>query len=122
MRTAVADTPEIRLARGSVRLNAACYARYFGGTQGIILLYEAEQRRLWVLPVRSARAGGFLLKQVNLQGDRAAATHGFFRDHDISEDLEATFTPRWDSTRQGLMLDLSSAENREPRTENKTYS
>jgi hypothetical protein len=71
------DTPEIWLARGSVRLNAACYARYFGGTQGIILLYEAELRRLWVLPMRSVRAGGSLLKQVNMQGDRAAATHGF---------------------------------------------
>ncbi len=70
--------------RGSVRLNAACYERYFGGAQGIILLYEAEYRRLWVLPVRSARAGGFLLKQVNLQGDRSAA----------STDSSATMTYR----------------------------
>ena len=106
MSTAAHDAPEIRLARGSIQLNAACYERYFGGTQGIILLYEAERRRLWVLPVRSARAGGFLLKQVNLRGDRAAATHGFFRDHDIPEDLEAAFTPRWDTTRQGLALEL----------------
>jgi hypothetical protein len=106
MSAAAPETPEIRLVRGSVRLNAACYERYFGGTQGIILLYEAEIRRLWVRPVRSARAGGFLLKQVNLQGDRSAATHGFFRDHDIPEDLEAAFTPRWDSARQGLALEL----------------
>ena len=106
MSTPAADTPEIRLARGSVRLNATCYERYFGGTHSIILLYEAEDRRLWLLPVMSARAGGFLLKQVNLQGDRAAATHGFFRDHGIPEDLEAVFTPRWDTARQGLALEL----------------
>jgi hypothetical protein len=106
MSTSAPELPEIRLARGSVRLNATCYERYFGSTQGIILLYEAEVRRLWVLPVLSARAGGFLLKLINTRGDRAAAAHGFFRDHDIPEDLEACFTPRWDPARQGLVLEL----------------
>jgi hypothetical protein len=116
MSTPATDAPEIRLVRGSVRLNGACYERYFGGTHSIILLYEAGDRRLWVLPVRSARAGGFLLKQVNLQGDRVVATHGFFRDHGIPEDLEAIFTPRWDTARQGLALDLDESTKRHEET------
>jgi hypothetical protein len=117
MHTQTLEAPQIRLSHGSVRLNAACYERYFAGTQGIILIYEAESRRLWVLPVRSARAGGFLLKQANLQGDRIAASYGFFRDHDIPEDLEATFTPRWDTTRQGLMLDLGIGDRGLPNSQ-----
>ena len=117
----VPDEPQIKLVQGSVWLNAACYARYFGGTHSIILLYEAEQHHLWVLPVRSERAGGFLLKYVNRHGDRCAASYGFFRDHGISETLEATFVPRWDSERQGIVLDLSEANDRQ-RAANETIS
>lgn len=101
------EQADIRLVRGSLRLDAACCARYFGGAQCIVLLYEAEQGQLWLLPVRSERAGGFLLKHVNLRGDRAAAVHGFLREHGLPEELEASFVPRWDSTRQGLALDIS---------------
>ena len=81
------------------------------------MLYEAELQRLWVLPVRSVRAGGFLLKVANLRGDRAAAAHGFFRDHDLPEDLEATLTPRWDTTRQGLALDLNESTKNQEETQ-----
>ncbi|NTU79446.1 MAG: hypothetical protein HGA45_08595 [Chloroflexales bacterium] len=106
MTTPTPDEPRIWLARGSLRLNVVCYERYFSGMHGLILLYEAEPGRLWVLPVRAERAGGFLLKQVNLRGDRAAVVQGFLRDHGLPEDLERSFTPCWDATRHGIALEL----------------
>ena len=104
--SAAPDEPRAWLVRGNLRLNAACYERYFGGMESVVMLYEAEAQRLWVLPVRASRAGGFVLKQVNLRGDRSAAAHGFFRDHGIPDDCERELLPRWDAARQGLAFDL----------------
>jgi hypothetical protein len=102
------EAATIALHRGAIRVSAGCYARFFAGVDSVVLLYAAEERRLWVLPVRAANAGGFLLKQVNARGDRSAAAHGFFRDHDISEKLELVVAPRWDAARQGIAIDLAA--------------
>lgn len=60
---------EIELTeQGYLRLPAAIARRYFPEDVLVVLLKPPE---VWLLPLRGASAGGLLLKQYNLHGDRS---------------------------------------------------
>lgn len=60
---------EIELTEhGYLHLPAAIARRYFPEDVLVVLPKPPE---LWLLPLRGASAGGLLLKQYNLQGDRS---------------------------------------------------
>lgn len=55
-------------ADGYLRLGAEVAGRYFPED---VLVPLVKGKELWLLPLRGASAGGLLLKQRNLAGDRA---------------------------------------------------
>ncbi len=84
------STNTIRMERGNLYISAAIYDRYLKNIQAVILLERDDQ--WWLMPVRNAMAGGYLLKRLNSQGDRVIHAADFFRDREIddlkSQDLE----------------------------------
>jgi hypothetical protein len=85
--------------QGYLHLPADLAAQHFPGDVLVALLREGE---LWLLPLRGAAAGGLLLKQRNLRGDRSVLLH---------ELLPAGTPPgqraaHWDAERGALRVSL----------------
>lgn len=86
-------------ASGYLHLPADLAARHFPRDVLVALVREGE---LWLLPLRGPAAGGLLLKQRNLQGDRSVL---------LSELLPAGTAPgpraaSWDDQRGALRVAL----------------
>jgi hypothetical protein len=86
----------VTMRRGSLYIRRAVCERYFAGLEAVMLLRRGDD--LLILPVRHAAAGGFLLKFMNLAGDRVVNAPDFFRaqgieDH-VCRDLSVTWVSR----------------------------
>jgi hypothetical protein len=92
----------ITLKRGSLCFTRDDHQRFLAGVDSVVLLREGDA--LVILPVTQIEAGGLLLKQRNLQGDRVAHAAGFLRDNGLDDDGERVVTAEWSAERAGLLV------------------
>ncbi|OSI61130.1 hypothetical protein BSZ21_32530 [Bradyrhizobium canariense] len=83
----------VRVARGALYLSRETYDRYFAGLEAVILLRRADD--LWIMPVRHAAAGGYLLKLRNSRGDRVVHAPDFLREHAVDEYVASQLPVAW---------------------------
>ena len=93
-------TCTVILRRGSLFFSRGDYDRFFPGVDSVVLLRDGST--LLVLPVMQA-AGGYLLKQRNLAGDRVAHAAGFFRENGIPDEVERVSAAEWSVERAALV-------------------
>ena len=98
-------TPECQVAikRGALSFTRSDYDRFLSGVEAVVLLRDGDD--LVILPVRHAHAGGYLLKQKNIAGDRVAHVAGFLRDQGVPDELEVAHTAGWSEQRAALVID-----------------
>ena len=97
---AAPDVVDIR--RGSIRLSSELYDKYFDGREGALLM--VREGRVQIVPVDQV-AGGLLVKQRNLRGDRVIHGAEFLRAHDV-EGFEGEVEVNWDSALGALSFAL----------------
>jgi hypothetical protein len=73
----------LRLHRDHLYIEAAVFDAHMPHVCSVALVREADN--LMILPIVTAEAGGFLVKQVNARGDRAIHAADFFRLNNIDE-------------------------------------
>lgn len=95
-------TSAVRIARGALHISAALYAERFSGVEGVALL--RRERALVILPVRHVLAGGFLLKQRNLAGDRVVDAPEFFRSNGVPEHETIDCMAAWSDSEAALVV------------------
>lgn len=101
---AAMSAARVDVRRGSVYLPAELCARHFDGLDAVIVLIR--DRRLMVLPVMHAAAGGCLLKIRNARGDRVATVPDVFAAHGL-EDFAAEGLPAaWSHEEAALIVAL----------------
>ncbi|WP_409190247.1 hypothetical protein [Bradyrhizobium sp. RDM4] len=83
----------VTVARGALYLSHEAYDRYFAGLEAVILLRRADD--LWIMPVRHAAAGGYLLKVRNSRGDRVVHAPDFLREQGIDESVASQLSVAW---------------------------
>ena len=89
-------------ADGYLRLSAAVAQSYFPED---VLVPLNKNGELWLLPLRGAAAGGLLLKQRNVSGDRSVVIW-----EAIPPDTPpGTYTAFWDESRGALRIAISLA-------------
>ncbi|MGY4319077.1 hypothetical protein [Bradyrhizobium sp. JR3.5] len=91
----------VRVARGALYLSHETYDRYFAGLEAVILL--RRENDLWIMPVRHAAAGGYLLKHRNSRGDRVVHAPDFLREHGVNENTALQLSVAW-STECGALI------------------
>ncbi len=96
----------VTLARGGLYLSRQLCERYFAGLETVILLWRSED--LWIMPVRHAAAGGYLLKRRNRLGDRLIHAPDFLREHGFDDLSEREFSVRWDDAHAALIAELAN--------------
>lgn len=89
---------------GYLRLPVELACRYFPEDVLVVMVKKPE---LWLLPLRGAAAGGLLLKQYNVQGDRSVL---------IWEQLPSPTSPGcypafWDEAVGALRVALGTTED-----------
>ena len=88
--------------QGYLQISADVAQRYFPEDVLVVLVKTPE---LWLLPLRGASAGGLLLKQRNLQGDRSVLIW-----EQLPEEAGAgSYSAFWDETRGALRVALPGA-------------
>lgn len=93
---------EIKLTdQGYLQLSADVARRYFPEDVLVVLIKTPE---LWLLPLRGASAGGLLLKQRNLKGDRSV----LIWEHLPEGTPSGRYPAFWDDTRGALRIALAS--------------
>lgn len=95
-------TCTVTLRRGSLCFSRGDYDRFFSGVDSVVLLRDGAT--LLILPVMQAAAGGYLLKQRNLAGDRVAHAAGFFRENGIPDEVERESAAGWSGERAALII------------------
>lgn len=96
-------TCTVTLRRGSLCFTRGDYDRFFPGVESVVLLRDGAA--LLILPVMQAAAGGTLLKQRNLAGDRVAHAAGFFRENGIPDEVERESAAEWSAERAALVVE-----------------
>lgn len=92
---------EIKLTdQGYLQLSADVARRYFPEDVLVVLIKTPE---LWLLPLRGASAGGLLLKQRNLKGDRSVLIWEQLPDGTPP----GSYPAFWDDTRGALRIALA---------------
>jgi hypothetical protein len=90
------DVPEVLFtSHGYLVLQADVARTYFPGDT---ILALKRDRELWLLPTRGAAAGGLVLKQRNLEGDRSVLVREVLEDAPVV----GTRAAIWDA-RQGVL-------------------
>ncbi len=95
-------TLPLRIHRDCLYIDAGAYAVHMANVGNVALLREGED--LLILPIVSAAAGGFLVKQVNARGDRAIHAADFFRLNGIDEAREIRIDALWSDARAGFLV------------------
>lgn len=95
------DTCVIVVRRGALHFSSQVYERYFHGLDNVVLLRDGTA--LFVMPVRHAGAGGYVIKLRNGKGDRAIVAADFFRDCGIEDDVELTLPASWSDQHAALI-------------------
>ena len=90
------------MKRGSLCFSRVDCARFLADVEAVVVLRDGDD--LVILPVRHAHAGGSLLKQTNLAGDRAAHVAGFLRDQGFPDEREVLRTAAWSEERAALVI------------------
>ena len=85
--------------QGYLHLSADIARRYFPEDVLVVLNKTPE---LWLLPLRGASAGGLLLKQRNLKGDRSV----LIWEHLPDETAAGNYPAFWDEDRGALRIAL----------------
>lgn len=96
-------THTVSIGGGHMRVPQATYALYFGGVDAAALI-EREGEVL-LLPLRGSVAGGLLLKQRNLRGDRVMLAAEFLAQigfDAFAADVE--FEVRWVAEAAALQI------------------
>ena len=88
--------------QGYLHLSADIARRYFPEDVLVVLNKTPE---LWLLPLRGASAGGLLLKQRNLKGDRSV----LIWEHLPDKTAAGNYPAFWDETRGALRIALQGA-------------
>ncbi len=99
-------TERVRIAGGSLYLDAALYERWFAGVQTVVLL--GDTRSLLLVPVAHAPAGGLLVKMRNARGDRVVHAPEALTGRGLPGDLEGDFPAAWDRQAAALRIDLTA--------------
>ena len=92
------------IRRGAVYLPADLCARHFDGVDAVIVLIR--DRRLMVLPVMQATAGGCLLKTRNARGDRVALAPDVFAANGLDDFGAENLPARWSAEEAALIVTL----------------
>jgi hypothetical protein len=80
--TETASLP-LRLHRDHLYIAADAYETHLASIRSVVLIREGDD--LLIMPIVNVEAGGFYIKQVNAQGDRAIHAADFFRLHAIDD-------------------------------------
>lgn len=91
----------LELRRGNLHIPAQVYADFFESKEGAVLL--PMDGRMALLPVLST-AGGVLIKQRNLKGDRAVEIVDFLRTQGLDESLQGPCEAAWDPQMGALAI------------------
>jgi len=91
----------MRLHRDCLYVDAADFAAQMANMGNVALLREGGD--LLILPIFSAEAGGFLVKQVNARGDRAIHAADFFRLNGVDENRDIRVDAAWSDERAGFL-------------------
>ncbi|WP_051335623.1 hypothetical protein [Methylocapsa acidiphila] len=105
------DVWRLRVHRDHIYIDAADFTAHLANAGNVILLREGGD--LLVLPLVSAAAGGFLVKQVNARGDRAIHAADFFRLNGIDERDDLVAEAVWSEARAGYVIGGFFAERPE---------
>ncbi len=97
-----AEEATVVLKRGALCFSKSDIDRFFPGIDAVVLLRDGDA--LVILPVVAAAAGGYLLKQRNLKGDRIAHAAGFLRGFGIDDEPERSCTAGWSAERAALVI------------------
>ncbi|HRV91824.1 MAG TPA: hydrogenase maturation protease [Anaerolineae bacterium] len=96
---------EIKLTdQGYLQLSADVARRYFPEDVLVVLIKTPE---LWLLPLRGASAGGLLLKQRNLKGDRSVLIWEQLPDGTPA----GSYPAFWDDSRGALRIALAGTSH-----------
>ena len=96
-------THSVTIGAGSLRLPSATYTQFFGGVSSAALVSRDGQ--VWLLPLRGPVAGGLLLKQRNLRGDRVMLATDFLAPLGLGPEAgERGFEVRWVDEAQALLI------------------
>jgi len=94
------DRTSITLRRGSLYLSAEIYLKYFAGLEAVVLL--ERDAHLYIMPVRNASGGGYLLKLKDSNGSRIINAMDFFRDRGKDSFDEIIVNVFWDQEMSAL--------------------
>ena len=95
-------THSVRIGGGCVRVPRETYEVYLDGVSSAALIERDGQ--IFLLPLRGPVAGGMLLKQRNLRGDRVMLANDFLAERGLDPfAAEREFSVRW-LTEVGALL------------------
>ena len=98
---------QVRIADGSLYLDAEVYEHWFRGVQTVVLL--GDPATLLIVPVVHAPTGGLLVKIRNARGDRVIHAPEALAGRGVAPRLEGCFPARWDDRKAALRIDLADA-------------
>ncbi len=99
----------VRIARGSLYLDAAFYGRCFREVGTVVLLEDPEG--LLLVPVTHAAAGGLLVKVRNARQDRVIHAPEALAGRGVPANLDGCFPAFWDPGRAGLRIAVPRGQN-----------
>jgi hypothetical protein len=91
----------VSIRRGALYLQHDVCDLYFAAIDGVVLL--RREADLFILPVRHAAAGGYLLKRRNAAGDRVVHAPDFFMEQGL-RDEELSRMGQWDQAHAALIV------------------
>lgn len=101
-------THTVSIAGGCLRVPSATYALYLGGVDSAALIERDGE--VLLLPLRGPVAGGMLLKQRNLRGDRVMLATDFLAQLGLDPfAAEIEFEVRWVAAAGALLIEGLSA-------------
>ncbi len=95
----------LTVKEGALYISSDVYSQFFAGLESVILLRREDD--LYVLPVRHAGAGGYLLKIRNSVGDRVVNAPDFFREQGLSDLSSCELSAAW-SDRHGALVAVNA--------------
>ncbi|PZM80332.1 MAG: hypothetical protein DKT66_13785 [Candidatus Melainabacteria bacterium] len=95
----------IRLKNGKLYLDCQTYETFFRGLNSVALV--KTETSILLLPIVSDASGGFLIKTMNMKGDKVVDAVDFMRQLNLDNPAELSLPVRWDKERGGLIISSS---------------
>lgn len=103
-------THSVSIGAGCLRVPREIYELYLGGAESAALVVRDGQ--VLLLPLRGPVAGGLLLKQRNLRGDRVLLATDFLADLGLDRfAAEREYAVRWLAGAGALLIDGLAVPN-----------